>query len=142
MEPVTLIVTALVAGAAAGVSNTASMAVQDSFQALYDAARRRLVGGGRAADAKPDSGEGVEPAADAVMLDAYLEDPVGQHGRLVQALAAAGAGQDTELIDAARQVFAVVLAGCRQGGRKYTVDAHDAKGIMISDRGTQTNTFS
>jgi hypothetical protein len=130
MDPVTIVVTALVAGAAAGASNTASTAVQDAYKSLCGAVRRKLTG---------DRGErGPETEA----LDAYLQDPVGQHNRLVDALTAAGAGQDLDLIEAAGRVFTLTHPDSKQTVSKYTVDLREAKGVMVGDGGTQTNTFS
>ena len=45
MDPVTLIVTALAAGAAAGVEDTASGMVKDAYTALKRLVRKRLGGG-------------------------------------------------------------------------------------------------
>ncbi len=130
MDPVTVVVTALVAGGAAGVSNTASTVVQDAYQALCGAVRRRLAGGRS------------ERGSDTEVLDAYLQDPVGQHGRLVDALTMAGAGRDLDLIEAARQVFALTHPGSKHASGKYTVDLREAQGVVVGDGGTQTNTFS
>ena len=83
----TLIVTALVAGAAAGTSNAASTAVTDLYTGLRDAVKRRLAT--RRGDAE----------ADALLQDA-------PEGQLRQALTDAGAGEDNEIVTAAQHVLA------------------------------------
>lgn len=130
MDPITIVVTALVAGTAAGVSNTASTAVQDAYKALCGAVRRRLAGG------RGERGPKTE------VLDAYLQDPVGQHSRLVDALTGAGAGQDPDLIEAAGRIFALTHPNSKHTVSKYTIDLREAKGVIVGDSGTQTNTFS
>ncbi|MEU8990448.1 hypothetical protein AB0C98_29135 [Streptomyces sp. NPDC048558] len=71
-----MIATALVAGGVAGISSAASSAVQDSYQALCGAVRRKLSGG-------QDEMEDQQARVD--VLDAYLTNPVGHHEDLVRA---------------------------------------------------------
>ncbi|MGH3869718.1 MAG: hypothetical protein ACRDQ4_27180 [Pseudonocardiaceae bacterium] len=130
MEPVTIVVTALVAGATAGVSTTASTAVQDAYKALCGVVRSRLAAGrgGRGADTE--------------VLDVYLQDPVGQQSRLVDALTAAGAGQDGDLLEAAERVVALTRLDNKHLISRYTVDLREARGVIVGDEATQTNMFS
>lgn len=130
VEPVTIVVTALVAGAAAEISKTASAAVRDAYKALCSAVRSRLAAGcgGRGADTE--------------VLDAYLQDPVGQQSRLVDALTAVGAGQDRDLLEAAERVVALTRPDSKRMISKYTVDLREARGVIVGDEATQTNMFS
>ncbi|MGW6737582.1 hypothetical protein [Streptomyces sp. NPDC055013] len=133
MDPVTLITTALVAGGVAGISGAASSAVQDSYQALCDAVRRKLSGG---------QGEMEEQQARVDVLDAYLTDPVGHHDDLVRTLATTHADRDADLADAARAVLVLTHPGTRSDQRTYTVDARHVQGLVVGDGGQQTNHFS
>ncbi|MER6494502.1 hypothetical protein [Streptomyces griseorubiginosus] len=132
MDPVTLVTTALVAGGAAGISGTASRAVQDSYQALIDAVRRKISGVAEEQQARPE------------VLDAYLADPVGHYERLVCALVAAHADRDTSLADAARAIFALTHPGERSHRPTYnTIDARHAQGLVVGNGHVeQTNHFS
>ncbi|MDG4789174.1 hypothetical protein O7626_25125 [Micromonospora sp. WMMD1102] len=130
MDPITVVVTALVAGAAAGVSGAASTAVQDAYTGLVALVRRRLGGG------HGDDGPGAE------IVDAYRADPVGQYGRLVAELTTAGAGHDRDLAEAALRVLALTFPASGESAARYTTDLRGAQGVYLGDHGTQTNTFS
>ena len=55
-------------------------------------------------------------------------------------LAATGAADDPDLVDAAQALMSLVdEAGARSG--KYVVSIHGGQGIQIGDHNTQTNTF-
>jgi hypothetical protein len=122
---VEIIVAALAAGATAGVTNTASSAVQDAYTGLRDALRRRLRGRGRAEEA----------------LDAQETDTGVWQARVGEDLTDSGADRDDDVLAAAQRLLALVdSAGTRAG--KYTVDLRDAKGVQVGDHNTQHNTFS
>lgn len=111
---------ALGAGAAAGVSDTASTAVTDAYSGLKALTRKALRRSGREDERLPER----------------LADPEAHRDELVAALAAAGAGQDAELIAAA----AAMLRLTGQRG-KYVIDVHDNKGVQIGDGNTMTLDF-
>ncbi|WP_236594770.1 RIP homotypic interaction motif-containing protein [Saccharothrix sp. 6-C] len=113
IESVDLVVAALAAGAAAGVTDTASTAVKDAYRGLKSLTRRALRRGGVA----------QEPT-----------DPV----ELKAALTAADAGADVELVAAARRVLELADPA---GAAKYHVDAHDNQGVQIGDGNTMTLNF-
>jgi hypothetical protein len=110
MDPVTVVVTALLAGTAGGVSSTASTAVHQAYDALCAAVRTRLRG------------------HDEEALDAYLADPDAARDRLRDTLSTVGA--DPELVAAARAVLG------EQPG-KYTVDASNATNVQTGDFNVQ-----
>jgi hypothetical protein len=113
VEPVTLIVAALVAGAAAGTQGVVTTAVTDAYDSLKALVRARLPGGREVGD-------------DPEELTAELER--------VQA------GEDPALIAAAQKVMVLLDAeGARAG--KYHVNVADSMGVQIGDNTTQTNTF-
>jgi len=126
MDPVTLIVTALVAGAAAGLKDAASSAIKDAYNGLKGLVRRKL------AD-HPD-GE--------LVLDRHGQDPQVWEKPLAQELTAAGAGDDPALVSAAQALMQLVDAAGSAAGM-YQVSASDhaaAAGrdmhISASDGGT------
>jgi hypothetical protein len=125
MDPVTLIVTALAAGAALGLKDTASSAIKDAYAALKELAKRRLAG-------HPD-GE--------LVLDRHERAPTTWHAPLEAGLIAAGAGSDADLVAAAQALLALAdEKGSRVG--KYTVDVRGSQGVQVGDSNTQHNVFS
>src|SRR6266568_897943 len=102
VEAVKLVITALTAGAAAGLKDNATSAVKDSYAALVNLVRRRL--------SKRTAEE------DATDLEQYTVDPDSQRDALIEALVAADAGHDQALIAAAESVMTLVDPyGAQQG---------------------------
>jgi hypothetical protein len=124
MDPVTLILTALAAGAALGVKDTASSAVKDAYNGLKALVKRRF--GGRT------DGE--------LVLARYEEAPETWKGRLAAELAAVGAGDDTGLVAAAQALMKLIDEAGSESG-KYVVTVRESRGVQVGDRNTQTNTF-
>jgi hypothetical protein len=124
MDPITLIVTALAAGAALGMRDTASSAVKDAYAGLKALARKRL-------GSRPD-GE--------LVLAKHERVPETWRELLTAELDQAGAGNDSGLLAAAEALMYLVdEAGARAG--KYAVDLRGAQGVQIGDRNTQHNVF-
>ena len=123
MDPITLIVTALAAGAALGVKDTASAAVKDAYAALKALVRKRLGGG-----------QGAE-----LVLAKHEQAPETWQAPLVAELAEAKADRDRDLIAAAK---ALLDLADEAGAGKYTVDAHGAAGVQIGDHNSQDNVFN
>jgi hypothetical protein len=124
MDPVTLIVAALAAGAVVGVQDTASAMVKDAYASLKALVKKRLGGG---------------PGADLV-LARHEQDPRAERAQLMAELARAGAGDDPDLIAAAKAVLE--LAGEAGGAGKYAVDARGAQGVQAGDHNRQDNVFN
>src|SRR5262245_56290672 len=101
MDSVTLILTALVAGAALGVKDTASAAVTDAYQGLKALVRRKLAG--------RKDGERV--------LARHEQDPQIWDKPLAGELTAAGAGEDANLVAAAQQLMQLVDAAGSAAGK-------------------------
>jgi len=108
MDPVTLIVAALVAGAAAGLKDSASSAVKDAYNGLKGLARRRLAG---------------RPGGELV-LARHEQDPQVWYKPLVQELTEAGADVDPALVTAAQALMQLLDAAGSAAGR-YQVTASD-----------------
>ncbi|MDQ2882873.1 MAG: hypothetical protein M3Y48_17280 [Actinomycetota bacterium] len=124
MSGVELVAAALTAGATAGLTDTAHAAVHDAYTRLVSAVRHRL---------------GRDDREDAV-LDEHASDPIVRHEQLVAVLTSADAGEDTELVAAARRLLTQIDPLSVQGG-KYVVDLREAKGVQIGDNPTMTLHF-
>ena len=121
MDPITEIVTALAAGAAAGLKEAAASGVKDTYAALKALVAKRL--GGR-----PDA---------EVVLARHEQAPEVWRAPLMAELADVTAGGDPDLVHAARELIAVIeKAEARRG--KYTVDA---QGVQLGDHSRQENVF-
>jgi hypothetical protein len=125
MDPITLIVTALAAGAALGVQDTVSAMVKDAYAGLKALVRKRLGGG---------------PGAELV-LTGHEQAPETWQAPLMAELAEAGADGDRDLI-AAAQALLDLVAGAEGRTAKYTVDAGGAQGVQIGDHNRQDNVFN
>ena len=124
MDPITLIVTALSAGAGSAMQDGAATALKEAYHTLTAKARTRL--------GRQRNGE--------IVLTEYKEDPVTWEAPLSKALKAAGADSDAELIAAAQALLALTdEAGSGRG--KYVVQAWGNQGIQIGDNNSQDNTF-
>lgn len=125
MDPVTLIVTALAAGAALGLKDTTSAAVHDAYLSLKALVRQRL-------SSRAD-GE--------LVLARHAEAPKTWEGPLAAELSAAGADTDLDLAEAA-QAFMRLTDGLGSRSGKYNVDAQGSHGVQIGDHSTQHNAFN
>jgi hypothetical protein len=124
VDPVTLLVTALGAGAAAGVGETATAAVKDAYAMLKEKVATRFSG----------------DASREVMLVGYERQPEVWRSSLVRALIESGVVEDQDAVEAARRLLELLdEAGARQG--RYVVDVRGAQGVQIGDHNTQTNRF-
>jgi len=128
MDPITLIVTALAAGASAGAIDALKDDVKDAVKAAYaklrGLARKRVAG-------RPD-GE--------LALERYETAPQKWEPVLTGELTEAGAAGDAGLVAAARALMELVdQAGARVG--KYNVTIKDSQGVQVGDGNIQVNKF-
>lgn len=124
MDPITLIVTALSAGAATALQDGVKDTVKHAYKRLRDSAKKLLAG-------HPDA---------ELVLERHEAAPAKWEGFLKSELADAGADHDTDLIGAAEALMRLLdEAGARAG--KYHVIIHGGQGFQIGDGNTQTNTF-
>jgi hypothetical protein len=124
MEPISLILAALLAGVVKGAGQSAANAVQDAYVGLRDTLKRRLAN-------KPAAQDAVEQ---------YVQDPQAWQGNLEVHLKQAGADQDQAILDAASSVMRQAdPAGASAG--KYNVNLAGAQGVQVGDANTQTNYF-
>ena len=125
MEPVTLIVGALAAGALKGAGESATTLVKDAYTALKSAVAARF----------------AERQVAVEVLDQHEEDPDTYEKPLAKKLQQADAADDPRIIELAQALLRLMDdEGSRTG--KYAVDARGARGMQIGDHGTQHNTFS
>ena len=124
MDPVTLIVTALGAGAGSALQDGASEAVKDAYARLKALVKKRFAG---------------RPKAELVLAE-HESAPQTWDKPLAAELSAAGADADTDLVAVAQALMRLVdEAGSRSG--KYVVTVRDSQGVQVGDRNTQTNIF-
>jgi hypothetical protein len=123
MDPVSLIVTALAAGAGQAITDTASAAVKDAYASLKARVRKRLGGG---------------PSAELVLAK-HEQAPETWQAPLMAELADSGAGDDHDLIAAAQALLDLLDETAGRG--KYAVDARGAQGVQVGERNRQDNVF-
>jgi hypothetical protein len=123
MEPITLILGALLAGAVKGVGESATAAVKDAYTRFRDVLGQRL----------------TTPAAQEVIKE-FTADP-GSNELVMRAyLQKVDAALDQRIVDAAEAVMAATdPRGAADG--KYTVDARGARGVQIGNYNRQRNDF-
>jgi hypothetical protein len=128
MDPITLIMTALAAGAAAGALDTVKDVGKAGITAAYAKVRglaQKRVAGNQAAE---------------VALAKYESNPKTWEAPLANELDELGAGADAELLDASTALMELIdQAGARAG--KYNVTIKDSKGVQVGDGNIQINRF-
>jgi hypothetical protein len=128
VDPITLIVTALAAGASAGALEALKDDVKERAKAAYakldELVKQRFRGNARAE----------------FVLAEHSADPETYQAPLAKKLTESGAADDAELLTAARALMELVdQAGARAG--KYNVTVTNSKGVQIGDSNIQVNQF-
>lgn len=121
VEAIDVVVSALAAGAAAGVQDTATAAVKDTYAGLLTALRRRF-GHARTEELT-------------TLAQEHAEDPQTGRDRLTAVLATTDLASDDDVVSAARAVLAQLDSA---GAGKYTVDARGARGVQVGDGNSMT----
>lgn len=129
MDPITLIVTALAAGASAGTISALQDDVKDAVRAAYaklrGLAKKRVAG---------------NPGAELALAE-HEADPRNWQASLAAKLAQAGAADDAGLMAAAKTVMDLVdQAGTRAG--KYNLTISGSKGVQVGDGNVQFNSIN
>ncbi|HWM11809.1 MAG TPA: hypothetical protein VNO82_20795 [Solirubrobacteraceae bacterium] len=125
MDPVSLVVTAIVSGAATALSDSAGDAVRAAYGRLKGLIGRRLAGD----DAGRTALENVE-GEDGDAWKAPLESRLRKHM----------SEDDEELVLAAQELLAQVDPEGAHSG-KYVVNVTDSKGVQIGDHAQATMIF-
>jgi hypothetical protein len=131
MEPITLIMTALAAGAGAGALDELKDEVKERVRVAYGKLRDLV--SKRFRETGTANGEAV--------LAEYEADPESFEKGLNKKLADADASGDEALVAAAKALLELLD---QQGGKsaKYNVTITGSQGIQIGDHSTQTSTFT
>lgn len=112
MDPVTLIVAALVAGATKSAEGVAGQSLMDAYAGLKSLVKR---------------GFGDRRTVD-VVLEEHEKDPVTYQAPLEKHLRESGVGRDAQVLEAAQKLLALAGPGGIRGGQ-YAV------GTIAADRG-------
>jgi len=133
VDPLSLIVSALVAGAAAAGKDVTSNAIKDAYKGLKKLLTERFHHKG--ANQAPTSGStAVDPVA---VLEAHEAKPDTWAAPLHDALSATGADRDQEILAAAQALLDQVDPQGSAAG-KYRIDLRGAQGVQVGDRGQMT----
>ena len=125
MEPISMIVGALVAGATAALKDTASQAVKDSYQGL-----KAMVMHYWEKMAEGDEHENKVEAK--IMLNNLEDDPDISQALVEKKLTKVIPQPEKDLIDQAQQLFKLLdEAGFNQG--KYNVTVNNSQGVQVGD---------
>ncbi len=124
MDPVTLILSALAAGAAAAAKDTTALAVKDAYYELKAVIKKRF---------------SDKPAAE-LALDQYEAKPQVWEAPLKDGLAEAKIADDPAVIEAAQHLLTLVQPQQIARG-KYNVQIANAKGTVIGDNASVTQHF-
>ena len=125
MDPVTLITSALLGGASAGLKDTATQSVKDAYAGLKGLIQQRFRGRNEAE----------------IALAQHEAKPEAWAPALREELAEAGADRDEEILEAARRLMALMdPAGTAAG--KYQVQFNaPVQGVVMGDHAQVTQTF-
>jgi outer membrane protein assembly factor BamB len=126
MDPVTLIVSALLGGLTAGLTDTATTATKD----LYNALKSRLM----------RKAEKNEDAQDAIAKVEKQPDSKARQELLKEELAKLELDKDDELLKIAQSLLEALKASGGNGG-KYDVDIQGSQGIVVGDNSNVTQNF-
>lgn len=124
MEPTALIVSALVAGAATALKETASQAVKDAYTGLRALIQKHFAGKLEAEMA----------------LAQHEKKPEVWEAPLKDALAETGTDKDEAILQAAEKLLKLVQPQ-QVGTGKYSVQIDEAQGVVIGDQAHVEMTF-
>ncbi|QKQ75366.1 hypothetical protein [Nostoc sp. TCL240-02] len=130
MEPISLIIAALGAGAIAATKETAGTAVKDAYQGLKALIKQRFVDQGKEDDS--NIVDKHEKKLDSEAFKALLQEE----------LTNLGVDKDAEIIKLAQELLKQEKPEESAAGKYNTVFQGEVKGAQVGDRNTQTNTFS
>ncbi len=127
MDPVTLIVAALVIGAAAGLQDTATAAVKDAYSGLKSLIRSRFGHHDQTIDEQ---------------LAAVDQKPDTDPAPLAEKLRSVRAGDDAELVQAAQALLEKADPDGKQRQQIQNIIISNSKGVVGNNAGTVTMNFN
>jgi hypothetical protein len=125
VDPVTLIVTALTAGAAAGLKDSAAGAVKSAYEGLKSLVAKRFTG---------------RPGAD-VILARHEEAPETWKEPLTAELVATDAAQDSAMVRLAQELLALMEPEAAANGKLSLAIQGDVQGVVQGDHNDVSMTF-
>jgi hypothetical protein len=125
MDPISLILTALVSGATASVKDTANQAVKDTYNGLKTLIQNKLVG-------KPDA---------EIALAKYEKKPDAWKAALEDELKEARVAQDTAIIEAAQKLMKLVQPQQAAQGKYNVQITGNVQGFAQGDNQTVHMSF-
>jgi len=126
MDPVTLVVSALIGGLTAGLTDTAKAATKD----MYDALKARLM----------KKAETNEDAQDAIAKVEKQPESKARQELLKEELGKLSLDNDEELLKLAQSLLDALKESSDKAG-KYNVDVQNSQGIVIGDNPNVTQNF-
>ncbi|MEH2305513.1 hypothetical protein [Nostoc sp.] len=129
MEPVSMIIAALGAGAIAATKDTAGTAVKDAYQGLKTLIKQRFADQGKEDDS--NIVDKHEKKLDSEAVKALLKEE----------LVNLGVDRDAEIIKLAQELLKQEKPEESAAGKYSTVFQGEVKGIQVGDRNTQENKF-
>lgn len=123
VDPISVIIGALTAGALAGAQDVASSSIKDSYDRLKSLVRNRF--GGR--------------AAAEVALDEHEQDPESWEPALRSELLRAGLDADHQVVEHARALLGMISPNSSVGGDTFNVDNRGSRGQQFGRGNTQYN---
>jgi hypothetical protein len=126
MEPISLILAALVAGATAAAKDTAGKAVKDAYEGLKGLLKSKF----------------ADNEAAKVVLDEHEKDPETYEAALKKKLSETGTDKEDAILKAAQDLLKQAKSE-ESIAAKYKTDFQaEVKGAQIGDSNIQKNTFS
>lgn len=126
MDPITLVVSALAAGIAAGLTNVSKAAVKDTYEAFKARLKKKV--------------EGHEDAQEALASVEKKPESENRQGVLKEELAELGIEKDEELIRLAKTIMEKLDVKGAQAG-KYIINIADSQGIVIANRAEKVEQY-
>lgn len=126
MDPLTLIVTALVAGATAAAKETAGDVIKDAYKGLKALIQKRFAG-------KPEA---------EIELEKYKQKPQVVEEPLKKALTEAGAPEDEAILKAAQEILQRTDPEGAKSGTYNTIVHGKMIGVYQGNYGTQNVTYN
>ena len=127
MDPITLILTALVAGTA----KAAGDAAPDAYKGLKALIQKKF-----ASQPKPEADKA------AMVLEEHEKDPETYKAALKKKLTEAGVDKDAAVVEKAQELLKVLDPQGTAGGTYNTTVAGDVYGVAGRNEGTVTQTFN
>ena len=125
MDPITLILGALAAGAAASAQSVASDAIKDTYAGLKKLIQQRFAGNARAQAALTD----------------HEDDPETYKLPLKKALQQEHADQDERIMQEAKRLMELLEPEEAAKGKFSNIRIGQAQGTILGDHANQTNYF-